>query len=174
METWQIILIVTLGLLAVFVLMGWFGYAQVKKNETLLLKRLKDLDQYEIDRGHKILETVSTMEKNGYKKDEETHRVISQGVEKMSELNMDERSRYKNMVDMFSFILGRIHFEDKKFGKFIKEEDAIAFKQYHLGSDEKYKEYNKAAMRYNVYLTSLFTKFFLFMRREKKVTAIVF
>jgi len=29
-------------------------------------------------------------------------------------------------------------------------------------------------MRYNVYLFSIFTKFFLFLRREKKVTAIVF
>lgn len=174
METWQIIILVTLVLIAVFILMGWFGYSRVNKYEKELLERLTELNDYEIQRGKKVLKAVENLEKNGYKKDLETHRVITQGVEGMEKLNMDERSKYKNMVDMFSYILSRIHYEDKKYGRYIDEQDAEIFKHYHEESDEKYKLYNKSAMRYNVFLTSIFTKFFMFIKREKKVSAIVF
>lgn len=174
METWQIILVVTIGLIAVFLLMGLFGYSKVTKYESMLIQELEALNDYEIERGKKILVTLSALEKVGYKKDEETYKIISNGVENMAELNMDQRNKYKNMVDMFSYILGRIHFEDKRFGKYISEEDANEFKDYHLDADQKYEKYNKAAIRYNVYLSAIFTKFILFIKGEKKVTAIVF
>jgi len=174
METWQIILIVTLGLVILFILLGGFGYSQIKKYEKQYLFELKNLDEYEIARGQSILDTLEILEKNGYHKDQTTYDVINNGVNHMADLNMDERSKYKNMVDMFSYILSRIHYEDKHFGKYISEKDAQKYRNYHLESDKKYQKYNRAAMRYNVYLFSIFTKFFLFLRREKKVTAIVF
>jgi len=174
MEPWLIIVIVTLSLIVVFVLLSWWSYSRASKFEPKLIKELEELEDYEVIRGKRLISSLDELIKHGYKTDTEAYDLISHGCEHMHELNMDERGKYKNMVDMLSFIIGRTHFESKQYGKFIKEEDAVAFKKYHDESDKKYEKYNKVAIRYNINVTSVLTKFMSWIHKEKKVQAIVF
>lgn len=171
---WVVVAIVLAASVAIFFLLGLITYSLMKKKEPKLNIELAKLEEYETDRGKELLKVIGFLDMRGYGFDKATVDLLKNGVAKMPELTMEARSKFKNIADFCSVFLVKIHNEDKRFGRFIPDEDAAILKTYRTDSEIKYKSYNHIAAMYNAFSTMLFTKGIMMVKREKGVQALMF
>jgi uncharacterized membrane protein YraQ (UPF0718 family) len=174
MPSWAIVVIAVVGTLLIYFLIGVIFYEVMKKKEPLVYAELAKLSAYEEERGKRVYEAIMELDRHGYNFDEESFALIKKGQESFDALSYEDKCKYKNTIDFTAFYLVKVHKEDKRYGKFITEPDAMAFKSYPEDSEEKYKAYNKAASNYNVFLNMISTKMVLALKREKRPQALIF
>ncbi len=174
MSAWIIALIVIAVVFVVYLLMGYLFYFLMKKKSKVVDSEMMKLNDHEVADGKRILSIIDKLTKAKYSFDKEAYEEISKGVNNISSLNMNERSKYKNVIDFVSVYLYKVYKEDKKYGSNISSDDAAFLLSKRELNSDVYKSYNAAATAYNIYLQMFCTKFVLFIKREKYANAIIF
>lgn len=167
LPNWAVIVIVIVSLIVLFLLGGLVFFLIYKKKYPKAVAEMKKLDEYEINRGNKVLETVTRLETHGFKYDKKAHEVLQKGIDDMDDLTPRGRSEYKDMVDFMAFYLAKIHKEDRRLGKYITDEEGKEFENYHLESSEKYRQYNRKAASVNAFRNMWNVKIFLKISKDQ-------
>jgi hypothetical protein len=174
MPTYAIIILVIVGTLLIYFLLGLFFYKMMGKYEKAVFAELNKMFEYEEGRGKKVLAAIDKLEAHGFSFDTPSYDFLQKGSADFASLTYEDKAKFKNTIDFTSLILAKIYREDKKYGKYLASEEAEEFEKMRSESDEKYKAYNKAAMHYNVFFNMIFTKGIMALKREKKTSAIIF
>ena len=171
LPSWAIILIILGVLLICYFALGFLFHHLMVKAKARYIEELKKMEPYEENRGKQVYSVIEKLVSNGYKFDPKAEDMIKRGGEDYSSLSYEEMVKYKNTIDFTSLFLAKVAKEDKKYGKLISKEEAALFENMRYESEKVYKDYNKAASKFNVYQNMIFTRGIMTLRREPKVNA---
>lgn len=166
MNTWLVIVIVIAVLLVVYFISGFIFAFICLGRKNSVLEELKKLEEYEKNRGSKLIDKIYLLQSSGLKFDNNAIKKMEDYINRFSNLNVKERMEYKNMVDFSAMFLFKVYNEDKKLSKLFNQDEALEFQNYQKDSDLKYKTYNKKAGAYNAFLFMPFCKIALKLMKK--------
>lgn len=174
MPSWALVLILVAATLLAYFLLGLLFHHLMNKAELRVFQELEKKTAYEQERGKKVLACLEKIESRGFRFDQKAKALIIKGSSDFKGLTYEEKFEYKNNVDFSSMFLVKVQREDKKFGPYLTKEEGEEMNKMREESQKEYKDYNKAAMRYNVYMNMVFTRGISALKKEKKQSAYIF